>query len=70
MKRVQFDKTLLLEFLVLAMILTIMVSIMVLHVSQIPVVYYGPAGTCIKVVSPNPDHNCHNLPEQYRTVGK
>lgn len=32
-----------------------------------PVVYFSfPKNTCVEVISPNPDHNCENIPEKYQ----
>ena len=40
---------------------------LILFTLNLPVVEVSRDGNCVRVHSPNPDHNCHRLPERYIT---
>jgi len=41
--------------------------LIIINWKSTPVVYFNyPNNYCVEVVSPNPDHNCENMPEKYQ----
>lgn len=61
------QKKSILSSLSIIMVAGILFGLFLFNWANIPVVYFNyPSNYCVKVISPNPIHNCENLPTNYQ----